>query len=67
LKALGRQPGIPALMVAYNTGYEAKSPAAPGGIDMLNIERRPPLAPPSSVPSCRATTATAAADCLRGF
>jgi hypothetical protein len=40
LKALGRTLGIPALMMAYSIGYEAKSLPVPGGIDILNVDRR---------------------------
>jgi len=40
LKALGRRPGIPALVAAYSIGYEAKSLPVPGGIDILDVDRR---------------------------
>jgi hypothetical protein len=40
LKALGRRPGIPALVMAYSIGYEAKSLPVPGGIDILDVDRR---------------------------
>ena len=40
LKALGRRPGIPALVAAYRIGYEAKSLPVPGGIDILDVDRR---------------------------
>jgi len=39
-KALGRRPGIPALAAAYSIGYEAKSLPVPGGIDILDVDRR---------------------------
>ena len=39
-KALGRRPGIPALVAAYSIGYEAKSLPVPGGIDILDVDRR---------------------------
>jgi hypothetical protein len=39
-KALGRRPGIPALVMAYSIGYEAKSLPVPGGIDILDVDRR---------------------------
>jgi hypothetical protein len=31
LKALGRRPGIPALVIGYSIGYEAKSLPVPAG------------------------------------
>jgi hypothetical protein len=40
LKALARPPGIPALVMGYSIGYEAKSLPVPGGIDILDVERR---------------------------
>jgi hypothetical protein len=40
LKALGHRPGIPALVMAYSIGYEAKSRPVPGGIDILDVDRR---------------------------
>jgi hypothetical protein len=39
LKALGRRPGIPALMMACSIGDEAKSLPVPGGIDILDVDR----------------------------
>jgi hypothetical protein len=40
LKALGRRPGIPALMMAYSIGYAAKALPVPGGIEILDADRR---------------------------
>jgi hypothetical protein len=40
LKALGRRPGIPALVAAYSIGYAAKPLSVPGGINILDVDRR---------------------------
>jgi hypothetical protein len=40
LKALGRRTGIPALVMAYSIGYEAKSLPVPGDVDILDVDRR---------------------------
>jgi hypothetical protein len=40
VNALERRPRIPALMMAYSIGYEAKSLPVPGGIDILGVDRR---------------------------
>jgi hypothetical protein len=40
LKALGHRPVIRALIMAYSIGYEAKSLPVPGGIDILDVDRR---------------------------
>jgi hypothetical protein len=40
LKALGRRPGIPALMMACSIGDEAKALPVPRGIDILDVDRR---------------------------
>jgi hypothetical protein len=40
LKALGRRPGIPALMMAYSIGYEAQPLPVPGGLGILHVDRR---------------------------